>query len=163
MSRVARILLILIKNVMANLFYTTTWIDVELRTHCKIKGYQDSNYHWTGSDDLLIGDPFTPAIWPAIFSFTCDNFLRQGEGGERGGGREGGRREEPETFGCVAIIIHNNKPLMLCSILWLMISLIYSQKSPLYTLLETTDPFLPLKTMWSPKFLFLPRTNPRHI
>ena len=25
---------------------------------------------------------------------------------------------------------------MLCSILWLMISLIYSQKSPLYTLLE---------------------------
>ena len=82
---------------------------------------------------------------------------------ERGGGREVGRREEPEAFGCVAIIIHNNKPLMLCSILWLMISLIYSQKSPLYTLLETTDPFLPLKTMWSPKFLFLPRTNPRHI
>ena len=47
---------------MASLFYTTTWIDVELRTHCKIKGYQDSNYYWTGSDDLLIGDPFTPAI-----------------------------------------------------------------------------------------------------
>ena len=47
---------------MASLFYTTTWIDVELRTHCKIKGYQDSNYHWTGSDDLLIGDPFTPEI-----------------------------------------------------------------------------------------------------
>ena len=162
MSRVARILLILIENVMASLFYTTTWIDVELRTHCNIKGYQDSNYHWTGSDDLLIGDPFTPAIWPAIFSFTCDNFLRRG-GRERGGGREGGRREEPEAFGCVAIIIHNNKSLMLCSILWLMISLIYSQKSPLYILLETTDPFLPLKTMWSPKFLFLPRTNPRHI
>ena len=81
------------------------------------------------------------------FSFTCDNFLRQGGGGGERGGREGGRREEPEAFGCVAIIIHNNKPLMLCSILWLMISLIYSQKSPLYTLLETTDPFLPLKTM----------------
>ena len=62
MSRVARILLILIENVMASLFYTTTWIDVELRTHCKTKGYQDSNYYWTGSDDLLIGDPFTPAI-----------------------------------------------------------------------------------------------------
>ena len=59
----------------------------------------------------------------------------------------GGRKEEPEPVGCVAIIIHNNKSLMLRSILWLMISLIYSQKSPLYTLLETTDPFLPLKTM----------------
>ena len=49
MSRVAIILLILIENVMTSSFYTTTWIDVELRTHCKVRGYQDSNYHRTGS------------------------------------------------------------------------------------------------------------------
>ena len=48
---------------MTSSFYTTTWIDVELRTHCKVRGYQDRlDYHRTGSDDLLIGDPFTPAI-----------------------------------------------------------------------------------------------------
>ena len=29
------------------------------------------------------------AIWPAILSFTCDNFLRQGGGERGGGGREG--------------------------------------------------------------------------
>ena len=74
---------------MTSLFYTTTWIDVELRTHCKIKGYQDSNYHWTGSDDLLIGDPFTPAISPAISHLLAIIFSGR-EGGERGGGgREG--------------------------------------------------------------------------
>ena len=50
MSRVAIILLILIENVMTSSFYTTTWIDVELRTHCKVRGYQDSNYHRTGSE-----------------------------------------------------------------------------------------------------------------
>ena len=35
---------------MTSSFYTTTWIDVELRTHCKVRGYQDSNYHRTGSE-----------------------------------------------------------------------------------------------------------------
>ena len=109
---------------MTSSFYTTTWIDVELRTHCKVRGYQDSNYHRTGSEDLLIGDPFTPrydlkfphlaaiifCLGPLIIN------LRQGEregGGERGGGKGG----EPEAYGCVTIIIYNNKLLMLCSIM----------------------------------------------
>ena len=99
MSRVAIILLILIESVMTSSFYTTTWIDVELRTHCKVRGYQDSNYHRTGSEDLLIGDPFTPrydlkfphlaaiifCLGPIIIN------LRQGEREWGGGGKE---REE---------------------------------------------------------------------
>ena len=39
--------------------------------------------------------------------------------GERGGGEreEGGGRGEFEAYGCVTIIIYNNKLLMLCSIM----------------------------------------------
>ena len=111
---------------MTSSFYTTTWIDVELRTHCKVRGYQESNYHRSGSDDLLIGDPFTPAISPEISSFSGNNFLfrtnyyKSPAGRERGGGEErerSGGRGEPEAYGCVTIIIYNNKLLMLCSIM----------------------------------------------
>ena len=41
--------------------------------------------------------------------------LRQGE--REGGEREEGGGGEPEAYGCVTIIIYNNKLLMLCSIM----------------------------------------------
>ena len=111
MSRVAIILLILIENVMTSSFYSTTWIDVELRTHCKVRGYQDSNYHRTGSEDLLIGDPFTPrydlkfphlaaiifCLGPIIIN------LRQGER-EWGGGQGSGIRTHKYIYICVCTI-----------------------------------------------------------
>ena len=114
---------------MTSSFYTTTWIDVELRTHCKVRGYQDSNYHRTGSEDLLIGDPFTPrydlkfphlaaiifCLGPIIIN------LRQGEREWGGGGKRERRGGEGGNLrlmhGCVIIIIYNNKLLMLCSIM----------------------------------------------
>ena len=46
--------------------------------------------------------------------------LRQGEREGGGGGEErerSGGRGEPEAYGCVTIIIYNNKLLMLCSIM----------------------------------------------